>query len=123
MIQTVTKEQAKRIKELGVEIDCDYVLILDIEEGAPLWLKRELANLDGTVPAPTAEEMLDRMPSQIEDYSHNKLHVTRIKDMYHVQYSDEFTGSLLYLARDKELSIAVGDMFIWCAENKHLEVK
>ena len=122
-MKTVTLEQAKKIKELGVEIDYNFSWYR-IESGdvyeyivAPINsypIKQE------SFPAYQAEEMLDRMPEWIGDYG--LIVRKRLKSVggYCISYDHAETDVCLNVFEDKSLSVAVGDMFIWLAENNHL---
>lgn len=131
MIKTVTLEQAKKIDKLGIKIDTYFVwdnpYLSKKEDGWGIverWMIEE--NSEVMISAPTVVEMLDRMPDsiKIDGYAHD-LTVTKDGNTYSIGYPPyewEYAAEEWPQFENESLSVAVGDMFIWCAENGHLIV-
>ncbi len=123
MSNTVTLEQAEKIKELGIEIDTEFIRVR-CNEHYDLVHKNTILSYQpmAILASPQAEEMLDRMPDVLEnDGLYYHLYVIPSPNWHHVKYADISENDLFYLTQSESLSIAVGDMFIWCLEQGYIK--
>lgn len=124
-----TLEQSKRLKELGVKLESFFAWI-ELPNGS-YKIDYNFQNqfdyyMSDLVPAPTAEEITELLPSMIKPKKNVcDLKISILFGEYYVryEYKERHEFSEVYGNSNKSLTQALADMLIWVIENNHLKLK
>ena len=119
-------EWSKKLKEAGWPQD-DYLFIWRgpaPQHGRPDWNLGECFDThanDGCFAAPTAEEILRKLPKLIVHKEiHSRLYITPYENDYEVGYSPQWNEGIKLNRAEESLADAAAAMFVFLAEQKLL---
>ena len=115
MKQQLTKEQSRRLIELGVPTEKASASIVEETQGnCCSW----------TYPVFTIGDLLDVLP---KDITRNevvfKISISGFLQFWNIGYYDDFTKLLLFSENGEELTEILYDTAMWCIENGYIKTE
>lgn len=138
--QVLNIKQMQHLKELGLDtssasmywhkitrtdtgvIEDDWYLDIHPSVNLPSFIS--VGRKTETIPTFTLQDILDLLPSEIEENSeHNLLSITNFNDDWYIRYqlSDEFEPLISF--ESKSLLDAAYKMLCWCIEKGYIKTK